>query len=150
MALIYPTWRPIVIDVGQPSQYSTHWTSRRAASEGRITTRSVMGMPTFQARPSPPRTCATTPKILKVAPYRGGGRQIPRERKKQRESMHHHQIRRRRRGTCWCGIYKLRGLTAFTTFMLWILTPSLTCPRPQRSAWRLPNGKRSGITSLLD
>ena len=59
------------MDVGQHFLFTTPLTPIRETSSRRFTIIFVMGLPNFQARPSPPLTCVPTPNSTQVAPCRG-------------------------------------------------------------------------------
>ena len=71
---IHLTCRTIAMDVDQNFLYSTPSTSRRGDSSQRVTNSSVMGFPTLQARPSPPRICDGKKIYTGCAVHRGKGK----------------------------------------------------------------------------
>ena len=65
----HPTYQTIVMDVEKNLASATPLAAIREASSQRNTTINMMGSPTLQARPSPPRMCMIIPKFTQVAPY---------------------------------------------------------------------------------
>ena len=128
------TCRTIATDVARRLTYATPLTARRDASSRRVTTISVIGYPTLRVRPSPPRTCMTTPKSKQFAPCMEV-RENPKGPLKRTRGV--------LRGISSSETYGRRGHTVFTTCVSQILTPPPTSLKPPRSACRTLIKRRS-------
>ena len=122
-----PTYRTIAMDVAWNLTSTMSLTARREASSRRVTTSSLMGLPTLWARLSPPCTCVMTPKSTQVVPCVEGRKNL---KGPLRSTIG------RLRGISSSETYERRGQTLFTTCMSWILTPSPTILKPSISAWK--------------
>ena len=122
-----PTYRNIVIDVERHLSSAKPLTARREASSWHVTTSSVIGSSTFQARPSPSRTCVTAPKI-----YIGYAVHVGKDKLKCYPLED-------KGDTKWIFSSENSGrrvLTVLTTYVSWIMTLPPTSPKNMGSAFR--------------
>ena len=121
------TYRTTAMGMAQYLISTMPSTERREASSWRVTTSSVMGLPTLQARHSPRRTCVTNPKSTHTVPYVEG------------RTSSKGNLQRSKETWRWISLSDTSGhreRTVFRTCVSSILTPPPTSPKTLIDSWK--------------